>query len=85
VSVHSHFHDGIADIHVDGQHLSRLTHSEVREIVLQCVVFGGKKLREEVKLWLNGESLEQVAQFLSKEEEPISAASSASPKEGENA
>jgi hypothetical protein len=60
---------GLAHINVDGQHLSRLTHSEVREIVLQCIVFGGKAIRDEVRDWLNEGKIEDIAQFLAPEKE----------------
>ena len=60
---------GLAHISVDGQHLSRLTHSEVRDIVLQCIVFGGKTLRDEVRTWLTEGKIEDIAQFLAPEKE----------------
>jgi hypothetical protein len=59
-------HKGMASISVDGQHLSRITSEEVREIVLQCIVFGGKNLREDVRKWLSDAEFESMALIVAK-------------------
>ena len=57
-------HGGTASISVDRQHLSRITPEEVREIVLQCIVFGGKNLREDVRKWLSDGEFESMAEVV---------------------
>lgn len=55
------------DIRVGLQHISRITHTELREIICQSLMFGGKKLRAEVRNWLSNDSVEQVAEVLAPE------------------
>jgi hypothetical protein len=57
--------EGLCAIHTsDGQHLSRLTDIEVRELVFQIIVFGPRKLRAEIAEWLTSRSVETVAQVI---------------------
>ena len=63
----------LTEIWVDEQHLSRLDRHETREILLQILMFGGKKLREEVKGWLNGEEFGKVAKMIAPEPEEFPA------------
>ena len=53
----------------DGQHLSRLTHEEVRELVCQIIIFGPNKLRGEIAEWLTNPSVESVAEALGMKEQ----------------
>jgi hypothetical protein len=52
--------NNLANISVDAQHLSRLNGVEVREIVLQVLMFGGSELRKEVEHWLAGGTLDKL-------------------------
>lgn len=62
----------LVDVHVDDQHLFRLREEEVREIVLQLIVFCGPELRNEVKGWLNGEEFNKMADYITPIKEPQS-------------
>jgi hypothetical protein len=55
------------DLSVDCQHISRITHLEVRDLILQALVFGGKPLRDEVHKWLNDGKVEQIAEVIAPE------------------
>lgn len=63
--VHCHFDPGdIASIHVDEQHLSRLNSREVREIIIQLLVFGGSKLRTDIGHWISGGKLNELGEYI---------------------
>jgi hypothetical protein len=58
---------GAIDLHVDRQHISRITHVEARELLLQMLIFGGKKLRDEIYKWLHEAKFEQIAEVIAPE------------------
>lgn len=72
MAVHAHFDVNDTSIYVGSQHISRLTHAEVREIVCQCLMFGGKELREEIRGWLSCKEVESVAQVIAPEKNAAS-------------
>lgn len=55
----------IVSIEVDEQHLSRLTGTEVREMILQLLIFGGSQLRKDITHWLNGGKLDELGHYIS--------------------
>lgn len=71
MSVHCKFGPGdVADIWVDDQHLSRLNSRELREIIVQLLVFGGSKLRADINGWLSGGKLDELGNYLASESVP---------------
>lgn len=58
------------DVHVDDQHLSRLSGKELRQIITQALLFGGPKLREDIAHWLAGGKLDELGNMLTEIEEP---------------
>lgn len=54
-------------IRVDDQHISRLTHLETRDLILQLLVFGGRELRNEVHGWLNEGVVQQIGDYIAPE------------------
>lgn len=61
--------NGRVSITLENQHISRMTHVEARSMLCSLLVFGGKELREEIKGWLNGGKIEQVAEVIAPEEQ----------------
>lgn len=60
--------DGTASIFLEGQHISRMNPAEVRSLIAALLVFGGKELREDIKKWLDGGTIETVAEYIAPEE-----------------
>jgi hypothetical protein len=58
---------GRIDLQVDQQHISRITHKEARELILHLLIFGGKKMRDEVYKWLHETKVEQIAEVIAPE------------------
>ena len=53
------------------QHISRMTQREVRNLVLQIVVFGGKEFRDEFHEWMTDGKVDQVADYLEDHKERV--------------
>lgn len=68
IRVNFHANDTVS-IFVDDQHLSRLTPSEVRQMMCQILMFGGMQMRDEIAGWLNG-SMAQAAEVIAPEVRP---------------
>jgi hypothetical protein len=58
-------------ISVDGQHLSRITGAELRQILVQCLVFGGGELRADIAEWLAGGKLDELGHYLDQNQQPL--------------
>lgn len=67
--IRTHWSGTGTDIIADNQHISRLTHDEVRELVLQILVFSPRKLREEIKVWLDGGTIDTVGNLIGPDKE----------------
>lgn len=52
------------EIWVDDQHLSRLNGREVRELIVQLLVFGGSDLRRDIGHWLSGGKLDELGRYI---------------------
>lgn len=65
--IRCNFTTGRTEIWVDGQHLSRLTDREVREIIIQLLVFGGSELRRDIQHWLEGGKLDELGHVIAPE------------------
>ena len=63
MAIQVRFIDRIVNIRVDDQHLSRLTESEVDELICQLLMFGGSVLRQKIRKWLDPEdgAIEKIA------------------------
>lgn len=61
------FINSVVNIAVDEQHLSRLTEPEVRDLIAQLLVFGGKELRQSIANWLCNGTVDSIADFISPE------------------
>ncbi len=53
-----------ASIEVEEQHISRLTRREVRELILQLLIFGGSDLRKEIGEWLTNGKANSLGEFI---------------------
>lgn len=58
------------EIQIGYQHLSRITHAEVRSLIAMLLTFGGKQLREEIGTWLSGGKIDSIAEVISPEPTP---------------
>jgi hypothetical protein len=65
--------DGSASIFLEGQHISRMKPIEVRSLISSLLVFGGKELRDDIKKWLDGGTIETVAEYIAPEPEKVGA------------
>jgi hypothetical protein len=68
MAVYMSFNSDVAiHIQVDAQHLFRITPQELRQIIAQALILGGRDLREDIKRWLSDENVEQIASHLAPE------------------
>lgn len=59
--------DGLVDISVDDQRISRINQREIRGLVFQILIFGGRTLRDEVSVKLNRGNIQLIAEVISGE------------------
>ena len=59
-AIYCHFRPTGTDITVDGQHISRLTDADVRELIVHLLVFGGKELRSDIRYGLDGGKFDEL-------------------------
>ena len=62
--IRCNFTKNATDIVVDSQHISRLTDREVRELIIQLLVFGGSELRRDIGHWLSGGKLDELGRYI---------------------
>ncbi|MCU1305138.1 MAG: hypothetical protein JWQ87_5422 [Candidatus Sulfotelmatobacter sp.] len=66
--IRCNFRKDQTDIWVEDQHLSRLSGREVREIIIQLLVFGGSELRRDINHWLSGGKLDELGHYIAPDE-----------------